>query len=221
MGHQAVELCRCLRRCFSENSGFDRAGGKQRNLNLRRHGGKFIGKTLRQGDDGKLGRGVGGHQGAGQKAAHRCRVDDARRALGLDQARHKSAQAVDDAVDIDLPGLLPLGVADFPAVTGGQHPCVVEQQIDLTKGGVGLVSQGIERGLAGDIGHDRQGLIPQFSGDLIEARLVAIGQHHLHSPGDSLLGETCTNTTGRTSDDSYFHAFLISLNMRHIEALII
>ena len=39
--------------------------------------------------------------------------------------------------------------------------------------------------------------------------------------GDSLLGETCTNTTGRTSDDSYFHAFLISLNMKHIEALII
>ena len=44
-----------------------------------------------------------------------------------------AAVAVDDAVDIDLPGLLPLGIADLPAIAGAENACVVEKHVCISR----------------------------------------------------------------------------------------
>ncbi|MCY1367906.1 hypothetical protein D9M69_548610 [compost metagenome] len=128
-----------------------------------------------------------------------------------EQQRHKAANAVDNAVEVDVQHALPLRLGDFPAEAGLHHPGIVKQQVDPAEVLDSPVTQALDLFHITDIGDAGNRLHTaglHFVAQGLQARCIPIRQHQAHAQCRRVFGQATANTTRGPGNHRYRPLFI-------------
>src|SRR5882724_44691 len=166
--------------------------------------GELAVQGLGEPDHGELGGAVDAEPAHPDQPRHGGRVDDVSAGAAREQAGHEGLDAVHDAPEVDVHGVLPVGVRRGAELAHGGDAGVVAHDVHGAEAPLGCVGErahALERGHVGRHGEHLGAALAERGGHPLHCRPIDVGEHDVRAARSEGARHRCADPAAAAGDD--------------------